>query len=251
MGAIAGPASVRVMRDPSGMLPCYFAGSGRCTLFASDAEILVGTGVEIDIDFEEIGRQLYRAFVPSPSTALRNIHELLAGFALPVPTAIDVQEPCWSPWDHVADRGDTPDRDAERLGRIVGHCVHAWASTRGRLLLSVSGGLDSSILAACLARAGKDIVCLTMFADDPAGDERTGDFQRLLAIVRLRHDQIVDVYPEFAGVGRIQGVLGVDEGRRPALRLRFGDHLQRQRCLARRFRPEHLDDAPPRQAADA
>ena len=173
VAVIAGPASVRVLRDPSGMLPCYYASCGGFVLFASDAEILVAAGVGIDIDFEEIGRQLYRAFVPSPSTALRDIRELLAGFALRVPMAIDDQEPCWSPWDHVVDRGDTPGRAAERLKRNVCHCVHAWASTRGRLLLSVSGGLDSSILAACLARAGKDMVCLTMFADDPAGDERS------------------------------------------------------------------------------
>ena len=172
VAAIACPASARVVRDPSGMLPCYFASRGDFALFASDADILVAAGVAIDIDFGEIGRHLYRAFVPSPSTALRDIRELLAGFALRVPMAIDDQEPCWSPWDHVVDRGDTPDCAAERLKRIVSHCVHAWASTRGRLLLSVSGGLDSSILAACLARAGKDTVCLTMFADDPAGDER-------------------------------------------------------------------------------
>ena len=173
VAAIAGSDSVRVVRDPSGMLPCYFASCGGFALFASDAETLVATGVAIDIDFEEIGRQLYRAFVPSPSTALRDIHELLAGFALRVPMANGDQEPWWSPWHHVVDRGDTPDRAAERLKRIVSHCVHAWASTRGSSLLSVSGGLDSSILAACLARAGTDTICLTMFADDPAGDERT------------------------------------------------------------------------------
>jgi asparagine synthase (glutamine-hydrolysing) len=173
VAAVAGPASARVMRDPSAALPCYFASWGGFILFASDAEILVAAGAAIDIDFDEIGRQLYRAFVPSPSTALRDIRELLGGFALRVPAAADDQEPWWSPWDHVADSGDSPDRAAERLKRIVGHCIHAWASTRGRLLLSVSGGLDSSIIAACLARAGKDTVCLTMFADDPAGDERS------------------------------------------------------------------------------
>jgi asparagine synthase (glutamine-hydrolysing) len=172
VAAIAGSTSVRVLRDPSGTFPCYFGSHGGFTLFASDAEILAAAGVAIELDFEEIGRQLYRAFVPSPPTALRGIRELLAGFALRVPAATDDQEPCWSPWDHVVDREDPPDRAAERLSRIVRQSVHAWASTRGRMLLSVSGGLDSSIIAACLARAGADTVCLTMFADDPAGDER-------------------------------------------------------------------------------
>jgi asparagine synthase (glutamine-hydrolysing) len=40
------------------------------------------------------------------------------------------------------------------------------------VLLSVSGGLDSSIIAACLVEGGAETICLTMFADDPAGDER-------------------------------------------------------------------------------
>ena len=93
VAAIAGSASVKVVRDPSGMLPCYFSSVGGFVLFASDAEILAATGVAIDIDFEEIGRQLYRAFVPSPSTALRDIQELLAGFALRVPMSIEDQEP--------------------------------------------------------------------------------------------------------------------------------------------------------------
>jgi asparagine synthase (glutamine-hydrolysing) len=172
VAAIAGPDWMKVLRDPSGTFPCYYAHSGGFACFASDAELLVATGIAVDLDFEEVGRQLYRAFVPSPATALRNVRELLAGFALRVPRATDHQELCWSPWDHVVDHGDEPANPAVRLSRIVGHCVRAWASTRGRLLLSVSGGLDSSIVAACLAKAGADTVCLTMFTDDPAGDER-------------------------------------------------------------------------------
>jgi asparagine synthase (glutamine-hydrolysing) len=168
VAAIAGPDKVRILRDPSGTFPCYYARGDDATLFASDAELLVAGGLGIDLDVEQVGRQLYRAFVPSSATALRGIHELLAGFALGV--GGDNQEPCWSPWDHVIGR-DAPD-DATRLSRIVRHCVHAWASASGRLLLSVSGGLDSSIIAACLAKAGADTICLTMFADDPAGDER-------------------------------------------------------------------------------
>jgi asparagine synthase (glutamine-hydrolysing) len=173
VAAIAGKGSVRVLRDPSGNFPCYYSSKAGLVILASDAELLVQCGVSgVSIDFEEIGRQLYRAFVPAPATALRDIRELLAGFALQVPTAVARQEQCWSPWDHVAPRAEDSAAAAERLARIVEHDVHAWASTRSRLLLSVSGGLDSSILAACLARSGADTVCLTMFTDDPAGDER-------------------------------------------------------------------------------
>jgi asparagine synthase (glutamine-hydrolysing) len=172
VAAVAGPGSVRILRDPSGDFPCYYASFGSAMVFASDAELLVKGGVtDASIDFEEIGRQLFRAFIPVPSTALRGIHELLAGFAVRVPSVLGQQEPCWSPWDHVI--GAATDRNlAERLSRSVRHSVQGWASICGRILLSVSGGLDSSILAACLARVGADVVCLTMFTDDPGGDER-------------------------------------------------------------------------------
>ena len=172
VAAITDGKGTRVQRDPSGTFSSYYVTGGDCALFASDAELLTGAGVVPEIEYEELGRQLYRAFVPSPATALRGIHELLAGFSVRVPAGVDVQKPCWSPWDHVSDRADPPSQAAERLERTVDHCVQSWQSTAARPLLSVSGGLDSSIIAASLAKTGADFVCLTMFADDPAGDER-------------------------------------------------------------------------------
>lgn len=172
VAAIACPGSVRILRDPSGTFPCYYSTLGGLELFASDAELLAAFGVPAVVDVEEIGRELYRSFVPSPATALRGISELLAGFALRLRGTRWSDERCWSPWDHVGISEATPVEAAERLSGIVRQCVSSWAAARGRLLLSVSGGLDSSIIAACLASAGADTACLTMFTDDPGGDER-------------------------------------------------------------------------------
>lgn len=173
VAAIAGEESSTILRDPSADFPCYFVKGGRFTIFASDAELLVKSGViGVSIDTEEIGRQLFRAFVPVPTTALRGIQELLAGFALRIPSRAIDQQRCWNPWDHVEWHEEDRDAAAERLARTIQHSVHATASPYGRTLLSVSGGLDSSIVASCLAKAGTDTVCLTMFTDDPAGDER-------------------------------------------------------------------------------
>lgn len=172
VAAIARGEHTSLVRDPSGTFPCYYASAPGVALFASDAELLAAGGVASAVDVEEVGRQLYSAFVPSPATALRGVHELLAGFELRFPSGMEIQQSWWSPWDHVLDAGMSPVEAAERLARTVCHCVQSWASTRHRLLLSVSGGLDSSIIAACLAKGGGDLVCLTMFTDDPAGDER-------------------------------------------------------------------------------
>jgi asparagine synthase (glutamine-hydrolysing) len=172
VAALEAAGQVRILRDPSGLLPCYYARCDRFLLFASDADLLFDAGADATVDFEEIGRQLYRAFVPAATTALAGIHELLAGFALRVPATDGGQLPIWSPWDHVADREVGWEELSSTLSSIVRHCVGAWASAHGRVLLSVSGGLDSSILAACLVRSGTETICLTMFSGDPIGDER-------------------------------------------------------------------------------
>ena len=46
-------------------------------------------------------------------------------------------------------------------------------------------------------------------------------------------------------------MFSVDKGANAALLLRFRNHMQRERGLARRFGPINLDDPAARQAADA
>ena len=173
VAAIACGRFVRVLRDPSAALPCYFARRAGLVAFASDADLLIESGfATIEVDWTALVRQLFNAGVPVPATALRGIAELLPGFALGFPAEQEQQVPCWSPWDFVDRRGGNPAERVERLARSVRQCVQGWCGRRGRLLLSVSGGLDSSVVAACLAELGSDTVCLTMYGEDAAGDER-------------------------------------------------------------------------------
>ncbi len=87
--------------------------------------------------------------------------------------------------------------------------------------------------------------------DRIGANQRVDDLQRLLAGIRLRHDQLVDVDPELLGIDRVEGMLGVDERRRPAVLLRLGDRVKRQRRLARALRPVNLDHPAARKPADA
>ena len=87
--------------------------------------------------------------------------------------------------------------------------------------------------------------------DAARADQHLDDFERLLAVVGLRDEQVVEVDAQLLRVGGVERVLGVDERRHAAQLLRFGDDLQRERRLARRLRPEDFDDAAARHAADA
>lgn len=82
-------------------------------------------------------------------------------------------------------------------------------------------------------------------------DQRLGDFQRLLTGRRLGDEQGVDVDPQGFGVGGVEGVLDVDEGRLAARLLGLGDHLQGDGRLAGGFRAVDLDNPALGDAADA
>lgn len=180
VAAFRNETATEILRDPSGALPCYWARKGGAALLASDAELLRAAGaVSARFDWPALGRFLYAGGLPTPETAIEGVHELLPGFALQAGDGEPAAEPWWSPWDFASSE---PDENivatAERLRRTVHACAAAWSSRASKPLMSLSGGLDSSIVAACVAATGADAACLTMFADDPANDER--GFARLL-----------------------------------------------------------------------
>lgn len=172
--AVEQGGSVQLLRDPSGVLPCYFADAAPMTFFASEAGLLLTAGCSTALDWLAIGRHHFTSALPTPDTALSGVKELMPGCAIEVGTAGgDGQIMRWSPWDHVAEeKGRFANEREERLYRLVTHCVAAWSAPHERLLTSVSGGVDSSIVAAGLVRAKRSPLCLTMYTEDPAGDER-------------------------------------------------------------------------------
>ena len=88
--------------------------------------------------------------------------------------------------------------------------------------------------------------------DNHAGtNQHVGDFQCLLAIVRLRDDQRIGVDAQLTGIDRIERMLGIDECGHTAGLLGIGHHMQRQCGLTRGFRSVNLHNTAFRQAADA
>ncbi len=79
--------------------------------------------------------------------------------------------------------------------------------------------------------------------DRARAHERVGDLERLLAVVGLADEQLVDVDAELARVARVERVLGVDERRDAALLLALRDRVECERGLAARLRAVDLDDA--------
>ncbi|MDB5722163.1 MAG: hypothetical protein JWP15_2781 [Alphaproteobacteria bacterium] len=171
--AIADGGGHRVLRDPSGGLPCYFIRGAGFAAFASGADLLAACGlVRPVIDWGALARHLYSAGLPRPETVIDGVSELLPGFATRTEGS-DPQEIAWNPWHHVgAEARFDVEAQADSLARTVRQAVQGWAASSRRIVLGVSGGLDSSIVAACLRGAPAQLLCVTLYTGDPAGDER-------------------------------------------------------------------------------
>ena len=118
----------------------------------------------------------------SHGTGLRDVSQILGGECL------ELRGDRFSSsfyWDALqvanSKRIEDPAQATTALRSCVRDAVHAWASSYSKILLSVSGGLDSSIVFACLrdAPVKPDLTCFHYYPIGSDMDERS--FARLVA----------------------------------------------------------------------
>jgi asparagine synthase (glutamine-hydrolysing) len=171
---IGGDDQVHVLRDPSGTMPCYFAQTPVGLMVSSDVETLFETGIVTpEIDWDYLAQHLRYSDLPSERTALKHISELLAGFRISRSADGMRVECCWSPWTFASSQSALSSETlVARLHETVSACVSAWGRAFNHVLLGISGGLDSSIVAACLAGTSTAVTCVTLATEEAEGDER-------------------------------------------------------------------------------
>lgn len=148
-------ATPEVLRDPSGSIPCYHAAVDDVEVVTSRPDYLVSLNlVKPEIDPTILAQSLVHRNLHPARTILRGISEVPAGVAIRLfPTGLQVS--CvWSPWDFIAPTDASFEAASETLRDVVKTSIAAWTSCFSNPLLEVSGGLDSSIVAAVAARAG-------------------------------------------------------------------------------------------------
>lgn len=169
------PHELSILRDPSGGTPCVYSinnGAGFVTSHISIAASMNLCSKQIDWDY--ISHALAFTYLRTSRTALWGVSELLPGCAMDVRGSAVAIRTCWSPWRFVdgESRQNTIDEAASRIRRAVTCAVEAWAVLDREILLELSGGLDSSIVAACLCGVDVRVVCCTVMAPVPGTDER-------------------------------------------------------------------------------
>lgn len=138
-------------RDPLGEKPLYLCERGGRLLFASEMKALLRSGeVPFELDAEAVDLFFHYQYVPEPRTAVKGVRKLDAAHLLVVDVEPwRVEESCyWRMDDAPALRGDAPALIRERLEE-VGELITRADTPVG---VALSGGLDSSIVAAVAAR---------------------------------------------------------------------------------------------------
>ena len=164
--------SVCALRDPSGAVPLFRAGVGTKAVLFTDLADVWPLPVRPEVDWDGLTHRLLYPQRPTARTSLRGVAAILPGEAC----RIDGLEPprlLWSPW-RFADEALNP-----RSMRVAAATVRKAVDTATaalvpatKLLLELSGGLDSSILAASLDAAGADWAAVTIVTPAADGDER-------------------------------------------------------------------------------
>ncbi len=145
--------ALAVLRDPSAGLPCYALRIGPIEVFCARIEDVADLCPRpLRPDWSYILACLALVREHSGPTGLREVRQLVGGECMRYCAGALVRGHVWDPLQIAARQViEDPRAASAKLGHCVRDVVRAWGAGAGRVLLSLSGGLDSSIVLASLA----------------------------------------------------------------------------------------------------
>jgi asparagine synthase (glutamine-hydrolysing) len=149
-------AASRVLRDPSASLPCLqrvYRGVTVYACFLEDCKRLVPHSWSVHWPY--IAASIcHQGGLYSRETGVREVTRVLGGECITHAAGETTSQFYWDPYDIAESEViDDPTVAEESLRQSTHEVVHAWASCYDKLLHALSGGLDSSIVLACLMAA--------------------------------------------------------------------------------------------------
>jgi asparagine synthase (glutamine-hydrolysing) len=167
---------VSVLRAPMGHLPCYWTRYDHAVVFASDLRLMRAAGLpQPQLDADALARYLAIEDLRTAETCLATIAELRGGECLTFANGEATHKTLWSPWTFASREFEIVDRAAAEttVREAALACVAALAKDHESIVLKLSGGIDSSIVAACLKVMGQSFAAVNLVTADASGDERT------------------------------------------------------------------------------
>lgn len=157
-------------RDPVGVKPLYYAQIPGGLLFGSELKALRACpAFPRDLDLDALRAYLTCEYVPAPFSVYRAARKLLPGHALLADEKGVTVRRYWD-WSVPQAPGSLSEA-VERLRAEVERSVKGQLMSDVPLGVFLSGGVDSSVVAACMARAGGRVESFSIGFEDPAFDE--------------------------------------------------------------------------------
>ncbi len=180
LAVIADRTGFSVLRDPTGLLPCYVAVTADAIFLASDIGTLTDAGLKAGtVDWDRLSEYLSAPAVRRCATCLEGISELSPG-VLKSFGSDAAERRLWTPWAFTnAERRIASGQAVDALRESVISSIAAMGREYHNIVVGMSGGLNSSIVCAALSETGQRYAALTMYTADPSGDERS--FARLVS----------------------------------------------------------------------
>ncbi|HEV2538304.1 MAG TPA: asparagine synthase C-terminal domain-containing protein [Frateuria sp.] len=198
-----GPCAISITRSPSHAceLQCVYSLSNGKGFVTSDISLAVRLGLyRRRVDFDYMAHRLIYPDLKTSRTGLAGVNELLPGCTLLLQDGNVRIDQAWSPWNFVGRNQRYADGQeaASAIRRAIMVVVNTWADRDESVLLELSGGLDSSIVGACLKHSQATVACGTLTTPVPGGDER--EYGSLVArmlgtelsVTELRYDAPFD-----------------------------------------------------------
>lgn len=214
---VTGPPLFQILDDHPPEACGQSAAGRRCAF--TDLALARALGFRLDrLDPAIIDAQLRYPLLRAPCTGITGLREILPGEISRL-GAREREPASWLPWTYAQ---HPPRRASSReLHDMVRGVVSAWSGRFAHIQLELSGGIDSSIVAACLAERDAPWQAVTMVTPEPDGDERI--YSRPVAermqvpLVELFHERAGDAADPLRPPRRLRarpggfGLLGPDD----------------------------------------
>lgn len=170
-----------VLKDPCGSLPCFSTTfRGITIVFSAIPDCMQLGAIRFTVNRRFVERRLYGGDVTNQWNALNEVTQIRRGeraeFDPRRQPAIVGRRSLWNPFDVARARElvDEPNAAAAVLRNTLRSCTSTLAACHASALVRLSGGLDSSIVLACLQRAPRrpKLLAYTQYPPDSPHDPR-------------------------------------------------------------------------------